>query len=260
MKCTICGAEIGPNDQICNNCGTKVSEMGPAFGQSQNSYGSNTQGGYSYGNNNSYGYGSGLGDTSYNGGFGANSIPPSRSRGLMNGDTGRLIGFIVALVVVLGVLFVPKFMMKNFKIGDITVKLPMNCKETTSMFDSLTGMDGAHTYGNRDLQFCYIKYDLSDIADDMNSMSEDEIKETEEAYVQVLMAMMGTLDNYKEKSVSANRAKFSYNDSKSAKTYVDMKAVLKKDGMYLLICMCDDADSGKLSSKFNKIFDSVTFK
>ena len=78
MNCPICGAPLGDYDNECKNCGTRRSEMGPAYNNAgrpqQNSYG------YGYGGNGMNGYGgntmnggSGYGNYGMNSPFGNDS-------------------------------------------------------------------------------------------------------------------------------------------------------------------------------------------
>lgn len=84
MNCPMCGAPLNDGDQMCTNCGTRRSEMGPAYNRpAQNS----RTGGYggNYGNT-GYNNGGNYGNTGYNNG--SNYGNTGYNNGSNYGNTG----------------------------------------------------------------------------------------------------------------------------------------------------------------------------
>lgn len=274
MKCTICGSDIPSGSDICVNCGTRVAEMGGNFGRN-NSYGSGysqTNTGYNnYGTNNT-GYGTtntgyGTGNT-YNSGMGTyNSGYNAPSKGLTAGNTvlggiskmgrfgWRLIGSLIVLVVFGIVSLVGNNFNKKYDMGSFTVKLPMNCKETTNEF-SFDSSDDAKAYANSKLEFAYVAIDMTDV--DLSDLDLNVEEFFTDWYAEELK---DELTGYSERMHTTNRLKFSYYDSGNTdKTFVEMHVMEHGSKVYMMVCLCADKDSGKYESKFGKIFDSIDFK
>ncbi len=252
MKCTICGAEIEPNSQICNNCGTKVSEMGGNFGTSQN----NGYGGMGY-SNQSFGS-QGFNDQS----FGTQSFGKAKSSNGMSLTVIKIVVLVIALLAGLFVGFYRDSVTKTFDMDGFSIKLPMSMKLSDSRNKYSLGLESSDTdamaksYSNNKIEFAYIRYDLS-------SEQYKGVLDTvsEEDFAELMEAMMGaSLKNYHKVSLSGGTMKFTFDNEDGENGYVEMRVMKSKDAIYLMICICDNSKRSKYSSKFSTYLNSIKFK
>jgi hypothetical protein len=281
----MCGAPLGATDNVCGNCGTRRSEMGPAYNNSgypqQNGYGygGNTMnGGQGYGNygmnggnqgygnygmnNGNQGYGNygmnngnqGYGNYGMNQSFGNNSFTATRTSSF---NARKTILTIIAVIVFL-LTFLGYEMSYNSEhketIGDISITFPQKLKqEKDSVFADSDAKD-TYIYSNRSMKFGYLKYNLGAF-----SMKN---QDTEEMYNKI-MPLMDTLlekklDNYKKKDQLDNHLRF-YFDDEGDNYFCDMMIDLKDDCYYMYVAYCYSKNENKFVSKFRKMYDSIEY-
>ncbi|MBO4866191.1 MAG: hypothetical protein J5582_06410 [Ruminococcus sp.] len=261
MNCPICGAPLGDYDNECKNCGTRRSEMGPAYNNNagysqQNSYG------YGYGGNGMNGYGgntmnggSGYGNYGMNSSFGNNSYTRTQKS---SPDVRKLILTLVAVLVFLLTFFVYQYNMNSEhkeSFGDISITFPQKLKvETSSVFDSIDA-DDSHMYSNGKMRFAYIK---------KNTSALNLGKENNEALYNLIFTLMDSgfeksLKNYKRKDQLDNHLRF-YCDVDGENHFCDMMIDLRDDNCYMYIAYCRTENENKYISKFKKMYDSIEYK
>ena len=270
MKCTICGAEVDPNGQFCNNCGTRVIEMGGNFGaaRNQSQYGSNQYGnqyGSQYGTN-QYGtnqYGNQFSNDPFANqqSFGTSAFKQKRSFA-SNYMVIRIVVFVIALLVGFYMGFLRSYITKTFDMDGFSIKLPSNMsvsdernKYSLGLADSGTDIT-AKCYANRRIEFAYIKYDLSS---EQYKGALDIL--TEERFAELMAKQLdGSLKGYKKISLSGDTLKFNFNNDEGDTAYAVMKVMKNGDNLYMMICMADNSKRSTYESKFKDYLDSIKFK
>lgn len=272
MNCPMCGAPLGDNEFECSKCFTKRSEMGPAYNNNGsngygNNYGGNGYGNSGYQNNNGYGtsyntsygstnnYGSsnGLGGTGNYDGMGYSST------GVKTGSRNQVITIILVIVFVLTagyVLFIKPSMFKSFDMGDFSVSLPSNCTASNSTDLDLSEMGDAKAYKNRDMEFAYLHIDLASMGIGSDQMG---------LFNTLLMSQIDTTFNsmyngYMNLGQTDDMVKFKFINDNNVTAYVEMKMIYENDGVYMVICICDEGDRSKMEEKFTRVFNSIKFK
>lgn len=277
MNCPMCGAPLGDGDQVCSNCGTKRSEMGPAYNGAArpaqtNSYGGGNAGyGNSYGNqsygNGSYGnqgYGnSGYGNQGYGNGMGlppaqgmGNSMSPGylrQSRG-GNNTVAVIIAVVVVIVVAVGAIFMNNRPHKE-DMGNFTVTLPERMKKgSDSVFVQSDAVNGGEYLSNK-MGFAYMEYDLSELGfskKDMKNLDKEFLAELQKSF------KMG-LSGYKLKDSTDDVLRFYFNQK--GKTYFTTVTVkMHDDSLYMFVAYCEEKNESKYVMKFREIFQSIKFK
>jgi hypothetical protein len=251
----MCGAPLGATDNVCGNCGTRRSEMGPAYNgmggpSQQNSYnygyGGNTMNGGSpgYGNYNSYGMDSTSG--SY-----------TRTRSASQ-TSGKLIGAIVVVILVMiGYLFydVSYNSAHTESFGDITITFPQKVeRESTSIFSDTDATDSA-IYSNKGMRFAYLKYSFGD-----TSLENENLEKVQDLLMSTMDSVLDKkLTNYRKKDQVDNHIRFYFMDEDKT-WFCDMMLELKSDSYYMYVAYCNSRNENKYASKFKKMYDSIEYR
>lgn len=275
MNCPMCGGNLGENDQSCQYCGTRRSEMGPAFNNqpntvnygNANNYSNNAgygqQGGYgsaNYGNADNYGNTANYGQpNSYGMGYGMNAPRNSgsgfASRALMN-PLGtikkiRLITSLICILIFIGVfLYRNVFMMRDVKkdFDDFSVTFPQVLKEDkTSTFNDNDAEESA-VYSNNNIAFAYVKYDMS---------GSDVDAETFVEYMDI--SLKSGLDDYDQIKLVGDKLYFYFSED-DENYYSLLTAEKKDDELYMFIGYCLKSEESKYSSQVGKMIQSIKFK
>lgn len=256
---------MGEFDQVCSNCGTKRSEMGPAYNgaaqpSGQNNYGGGSYGGGNYGNG-SYGNGNfGNGNFGNGGGMG---MPPAQGMGMNAGGFQRrsggnqIVAVIIALVVLLGVAGAVIFNSRPHKedLGDFSVTFPERLKkDPDSVFAGSLSSDG-EAYSNNKMGFAYMKYDLDELGVDASKRDG-----LEEDFLTVLNASFSAgLKEYSRKDQLNGNLRFTFSDGETRYfTVVNVK--VHNEGLYVFMAYCNEENESKYIMKFREMLDSIDFK
>lgn len=284
-KCFTKRSEMGP--AYNNNGGYGGSSYGNG-GYGNNSYGNNGYGNNNaYGNNTGYGDNNGYGNNGYtnnnnygNGGFGsANNFGNSNGMGgagnynglgygaggvgVRRSNSNKVIGLVIGVVVGLIAVFVifikPSLggnKLKTFDMGDFKVDLPSNCVAASDAELDLSGMGDAKAYKNADMEFAYMHMDMETLGIDKSQMS---------LFQSLLMTQIDSTfssmyDGYMNLGKTDDMVKFRFTNDDGKPAYVELKIICEDKGLYMVICICDGPDREKMQSRFDQVFDSITFK
>lgn len=277
MNCPMCGAPLNDGDQMCTNCGTRRSEMGPAYNRPaqpaqpvQNSYGD--QGG-SYGSNygnsgNSENMGGNVGNYSnygmddsnapYNntGKRGRAYNPIAESRYLRRYKY-RLIGGLITIIILLvsncsNALFVNRKQTVNT--GDFSVTLPQRMKEDSGSAFMNSDADNGKVYSNKNMAFAYIKYSMKEFgltASDLNGLEEEFLTDLDKEF-------SNGLSGYSPKSKMLGYLTFYFTED-GTKYYADLTVEAHGTDLYMFVAYCKADDETKYNTFFRRMFKSIEY-
>ena len=276
MNCPMCGSPLGDGDRMCSACGTKRSEMGPAFnnaGGAANSYGSTNNygstGGYgnygnanNYGNTNNYGnygntnnYGNNFGRQNSFGG-GAGTREAQRAHRVASTLSTRTMIRLIALLVVIVVAIFGKInsrpVTKDF--GDFTATVPSSLKEDNDdLFNDNDGVDSG-CYRCSDYYFAFIKYDMSEALEESTGDS------LEKLFVSTMDSSLSTgLDSYHKDLLMDNMLRFDFRDE-GEKYHAIIKGKCHGKALYMLVVYCTDKNANSRRTKMARMLDTIKFK
>ena len=268
MNCPMCGSPLGDNDQMCLNCGTKRSEMGPAYNNAPSqqggygrSYNSGGYGGTGYNNGGNYGAGgsNGYGTNNNYNSYGYNNTPQMNSPSAVRSanPNSKLIGIIVGVIVLLLAIGYFQYMYNTpyrETVGDISVTFPQRVSSSSDHIFNSTGADGGEFYSNRNMGFAYIKYDLGEFG-----LTDDDVKGLETLFINDMDAeFTAELDGYKRKDQVDDHLRF-YFDDEGDSYFADMKVEVHDGSFYMYIAYCEKSKEKTYIAKFRKMYDSIEY-
>ncbi|GAB5082837.1 hypothetical protein Osc1_20130 [Hominimerdicola sp. 21CYCFAH17_S] len=233
MKCTVCGTELGINEQFCSNCGTRKVEM-PGISSSGLVFGSNPN--------------------AVN-----EAVPAVRT---VKKSHKTLVSVIIILAIILGsagYFYVRYFVSKTYKLDGFTVKLPISMEETDegNAFSKLMNTNSlfdakAEGYGNGYVGFAYVIIDYKDV-DGLSAV-------TEEIFISLMDSVFDQQgQEYKKESLDGNVLKYTIVNSKGKKVYNYMTCVKKDAKYYLLDFQCLEKYKSIFASKIDEWVGTVSF-
>ena len=238
---------------MCNNCGTKRSEMGPAYNNSSsNRYGRQ----YGYGGQGGYGSQGGYGGQqgSYNN-FGMGQA--SRSYSGSGSNVKQIIVIIVFVIAaLLGFLGYQAYCNtpQKLSLGDISVTVPQKVtKRTDSVFID-NEADVCEVYENRNMGFAYIKYDMSDFG--LKESDGDTVKRL------FLTAMEASFEKnlagYKMKDSVNDHLRFYFTED-GEEYFSDLYVDVHNNAFYMYIAFCRESKENKYIGKFSTMYRSIDY-
>lgn len=200
MKCTVCSCEIEPNKDVCQNCGTRLIEMGVNAAPKMD--------------------------------FVSPSVTNTRNETVIQKNR-YIIAFVLTLIAFVAAFVIYQFQSgatKQYNIENFTVTLPKKLYEDTLVNVSQSKFDDSHSlsvkargkYSNVNMDFQYLIYDYSK-STDVSSI-------TEETFLKLCESQLSSSlgDTYEQISLQGNKLKCSYNSSTGADVY--NYVVCKKSG------------------------------
>ena len=276
MNCPICGAPLGATDNECKNCGTRRSEMGPAYNntgygqQSSYGYGGNTMnggqgygnygmnnGGQGYGNYGMNGGGSGYGNYGMNSSFDSGSYTRKRSSSI---PTTKLISILITVIIIL--VSILGYQIKynspqTESFGDITVTFPQKVEKKSSTIFGDVDAEDVTAYANRDMGFVYSKYEMSDL--ELGDGDEETYLNFMFPFMDAAMSSDSEIKGYKKKDQLGNHMRFYFTDD-GTDWFCDMMIDFEGDSCYMYYAYCNKKKENKFISKFRKMYDSIEYK
>ncbi|MBO5448078.1 MAG: zinc ribbon domain-containing protein [Ruminococcus sp.] len=258
MKCTICGNDLSPGDQFCNNCGTRISQTTE---KPEGIFYPYSSGGVFPGNN-------AAGSTTppnmgYDPNFTNAVFTPNRKPASPGTTIMRLIVIILIAVIVGGIFVYRSIADKTFDMGNFTITLPVTMEPNQSRNRYSLGLSSVNgkteLYSNKKMEFDYLELDLS--SDEYKSVANII---TEDMYINLLDEQMESgyegINGYKKISLKGNTLKFTYSGNFGFKNYGMIQCRKHGKTIYMLIFICDDSDREQYSGKFDKYASSLSFK
>lgn len=233
MRCTVCGCDILPNRDSCQNCGTRIIEM-TGLNQTQPSY------------SNSY-------DNSYNNGFNGNVMTAKKDMSMGKKVLILLLALVLGVAVGFGYWYYHNVSTHTIREEGFTIELPRSLEKTnTTDYAALseTGSVQANgKYANMDTDFQYM---ILDYSSSLAGTSADAI--TEEFFVSFMKSSFKQQfeDSFKEVYSGGNKLKITYHSSSGEDVY--NYTMCKKSGskFYWFVFGCKADEKDFYDPKFEK--------
>lgn len=239
MKCTVCGYEMSPVDQVCSNCGTRKSEMQSTF---------NTA--------------TGPMPTSAYGDFERQKWQGSGKNSGNRGLVWVIILVIIGALAALFFLFGRPLIQKEQSFDGFSIKIPTYLKEVERESAEQGGIkldmvEYADNRSDENFLFIYMKFDLTGLSDSDATYALDTL--TDELMLSTFESTLSsTLRDFKKEGGTSSKLRFSCKNKSGKKLYGDMRIYRQDKVLYLML----EAGRNNFVTKkaISMSFDTLDFK